>query len=79
MWRGLRRTAVDLFGLPYGEKHRGFWVAGSSSLRQPPGRWQFRWVLPGWQLAAELANEKRFIFPGTLLHTFRLLEYLVTL
>ena len=39
-------------------------VVGSSSLRQLPGRWRFQRVLPGRQLVADLADEKKkqFIF-----------------
>ena len=55
-------------------------VVGNSSLTQLPGRWQFQRILPGRQLVADLADEKkRFIFSGTLLlYVFHLLEYWVT-
>ena len=40
-------------------------VGTSCSVRELPGKWQFRRVLPGWQLVGELANEKWTFFPGT--------------
>ncbi|KAF9649956.1 hypothetical protein BDM02DRAFT_1705442 [Thelephora ganbajun] len=51
VWRSLQRDRCSVGGS----------VEGSCSVRELPGRWQFRRVLLGWQLVAELANEKRFI------------------
>ena len=81
--RRRRRHAIFLLSTPFNcasSKTPGpgrIWR--SRSVRDLPGRWQFRGFCHGWQEVAGLENEKRSIFPSTsLISLFRPPEYLVT-